>query len=642
MEQGIKFVITGDTKGLGQATKKAEKEIEGLGDSVDTASGKVDKGSDSVEGMGEAAKKTGTETKSLAGELEDMAVKAATVASILEFARVVFTQLEEDTGFLSEAITGLSVQEQRAAETQRELNKAIGEGIGTAKSEITQLQSLISIAQDEANARETRQAAVNKINEEYPDFIDNLKLEEVNTINIREAVDSLTKSYIRQAQIKPLLDGLSEAIGKQEELLRTSGEEAATFSDKFVARMNPVLAITGRTTERIEELGEMRKFLDFTALDKDIKQFTDRINELNKAELEEFGFQSDSGKTSKDLEKLRKDFVSTQQKITKAQQRENAKRAAELERELNRQAAIQKRVTAQLWRDEQDAAELAANEIKTDIAEIYRDSGAQALDLGIAENIRQEADASEAPIKKLESSLEGLQDVLKRFDLSDIDLSGLSSQQLDALGTKLENLTFQSEIFGNAIQSAFSGAAKEISDALETGNAIIDGFVSSIINSLATLAASYLANELFGKALAQKLILTEQAKSNANAITIASSAAAAAGPLGIGLFPGFLATMLAQINGAFAGVQALGAFAQGGIIGGGSFTGDNVLIRANSGERILTTQDQSLLTRFLRGETTGSMNQTGGLPNLEASTVLRGSDIYLSWKRADRNNNRFF
>src|SRR5690606_30988877 len=131
----------------------------------------------------------------------------------------------------------------------------------------------------------------------------------------------------------------------------------------------------------------------------------------------------------------------------------------------------------------------------------------------------------------------------------------------DMLGSKLEGLADKSQMFGDAVQSSFSALSSELSGALSTGISVIDAFTSSILNSLGQMAAAWLTNELFSKAVAQKLMLVEQAKSNANAITIASSAAAAAGPLGIALFPGFLAAISAQINGAFAVAQGIAAFA---------------------------------------------------------------------------------
>ena len=78
-----------------------------------------------------------------------------------------------------------------------------------------------------------------------------------------------------------------------------------------------------------------------------------------------------------------------------------------------------------------------------------------------------------------------------------------------------------------------------------------------------------------------------------------------------------LATMISSINGI---KQATEGFAQGGIVGGNSFSGDNTLIRANAGEAILTRSQQGILASALEG---------GPMQNMQLDTVIRGEDIRL-------------
>ncbi len=78
-----------------------------------------------------------------------------------------------------------------------------------------------------------------------------------------------------------------------------------------------------------------------------------------------------------------------------------------------------------------------------------------------------------------------------------------------------------------------------------------------------------------------------------------------------------LATMISSINGI---KQATEGFAQGGIVGGNSYSGDNTLIRANAGEAILTRSQQGILASALEG---------GPMQNMQLDTVIRGEDIRL-------------
>lgn len=68
--------------------------------------------------------------------------------------------------------------------------------------------------------------------------------------------------------------------------------------------------------------------------------------------------------------------------------------------------------------------------------------------------------------------------------------------------------------------------------------------------------------------------------------------------LGAGIAIAGVASILALIAG-------LPKFAEGGIIGGSSYSGDKVLGRFNSGERVLTKPDQAYLTKVLKGGATG-------------------------------------
>ena len=81
-----------------------------------------------------------------------------------------------------------------------------------------------------------------------------------------------------------------------------------------------------------------------------------------------------------------------------------------------------------------------------------------------------------------------------------------------------------------------------------------------------------------------------------------------------------LMTMVGQLN-------KLNTFANGGIVGGNSYFGDRQLIRANSGEMVLTRSHQARLFNILDGH--GAIR---GNTSSEITWRLRGSDIYGSLK----------
>ena len=78
-------------------------------------------------------------------------------------------------------------------------------------------------------------------------------------------------------------------------------------------------------------------------------------------------------------------------------------------------------------------------------------------------------------------------------------------------------------------------------------------------------------------------------------------------------------------------VHSLTGYAQGGIVEGNSYSGDNIPIMANAGEVVLTKAQQNNLAQTLEGNGLGNINVTGR---------LNGTDILLSADRAAQASGR--
>lgn len=252
----------------------------------------------------------------------------------------------------------------------------------------------------------------------------------------------------------------------------------------------------------------------------------------------------------------------------------------------------------------------------------------------IAKSTRSYIDSVTGEVKQITADI-SKEDLAIINPFSDLKLE-MPVIENEAFTNSLEEAFNRTKIFTDAVGSAFSSLGGVISNALATGNAIVDAFVGSITNSLSSLLAEFVANQLAMAVLGKTQIAGEQAKANASGIVVATQGATAFGPLAPLALPGLLASTAATINAAFA---PLYTFSQGGIVPGGSFVGDKVPILANGGEMILTAQDQSLLTHVLRGGYAGTMNKGGG-QTLEVVGRIRNEDIYLSNKRAAKKNRR--
>ena len=133
--------------------------------------------------------------------------------------------------------------------------------------------------------------------------------------------------------------------------------------------------------------------------------------------------------------------------------------------------------------------------------------------------------------------------------------------------------------FSNAVVASFNALGGQLKNIFETGNVVVDAFVGSILDSLTALAEGFIRQLIFEKIFATGKKVVDAGKASSNAVVIATSAAAALGPVG-----------------AFAGIQA---FEHGGMVGGSSFSGDKLFARVNSGEMILNNRQQGNLSKMI-------------------------------------------
>ncbi len=132
--------------------------------------------------------------------------------------------------------------------------------------------------------------------------------------------------------------------------------------------------------------------------------------------------------------------------------------------------------------------------------------------------------------------------------------------------------------------------------------------------------------------LAYKTIAVAQGMMNTYLAATAAYAAglATGGPAGLILGP--IMAGVAVSAGLANVAKIAGAFAQGGIVGGGSYSGDNMTARVNSGEMILNGRQQSELFAMANG--------MGGRQQIEVVGYISGDVIRLTNKRSEYMANK--
>lgn len=202
-----------------------------------------------------------------------------------------------------------------------------------------------------------------------------------------------------------------------------------------------------------------------------------------------------------------------------------------------------------------------------------------------------------------------------------VEDEGIDQLVKDALGLDKDAMEYYNELLESGMDKmqAFELAGRRMAQNNTKTFADMAGGMAGAFNQMATMLTEYGKNnekaQKAAKAFALAGILADQAKSISNtaisisnAVAGATAAAASTGPAAPFVLGGYIATMvgavLAQIaSTATAFIQAkqllsgadAGAFEQGGIVGGTSYTGDKLTARVNSREMILTQQQQARL-----------------------------------------------
>lgn len=198
---------------------------------------------------------------------------------------------------------------------------------------------------------------------------------------------------------------------------------------------------------------------------------------------------------------------------------------------------------------------------------------------------------------------------------------------------KLEQAKADTQIFADGVGSSVSALASDLSSSLATGNAALDAFVGSVIQGLAQVAAAQLTGLIATQAVVGKDIAIKQAGATADAIKSATSTASSTGPAAAFVLPALVGAAIGFIAASFAGIK----FAHGGIVPGGSFTGDKIPAMLNSGEAVMNQQQQANTLMAIANGNSNSLQGNRKSSTFVLETKLRGSDLLLAIKREEKS-----
>lgn len=656
MEQGIKFTITGDTSGLDKAAKDAEnalgklnskisqlekdiadniritqgyeKAVEDLSREFKSGIISQDKYAKSLQRLQRDEKETSIETDRLRKELAKLKRDQKSLASV--------------TPTITSANNKLGKSQRKTSASAVEFGRLLGDlpyGIQGVANNIQQLAFVMG-------AGGALQIGIAVVTGLLTVFRDQFKKSEDVISKFQKEISNVSSSSI--VEFKLLTDTVLDTTASQEEQAR-----ALEILDNKYSDFDTSLLKNKNTYDKARESIDLyiNKLVEQARAQAALKLIEEKATKI--LEIEEkrrlkirnsFGSKDEEG-----LEKRRKSLLELNNRQLKDNESLRLKREKQINERFDSVKTQGEKEIRQLELEIFQLANLAniRDQILFGDSKKQAKTGSKSLATGlvlsftpqivsdpkeIAKSTRSYIDSVTGEIKQITSDI-STEDLAIINPFSDFKLE-VPAVENEAFTNSLEEAFNRTKIFTDAVGSAFSSLGGVISNALATGNAIVDAFVGSITNSLSSLLAEFVANQLAMAVLGKTQIAGEQAKANASGIVVATQGATAFGPLAPLALPGLLASTAATINAAFA---PLYTFSQGGIVPGGSFVGDKVPILANGGEMILTAQDQSLLTHVLRGGYAGTTNRGGG-QTVEVVGRIRNEDIYLSNKRAAKKN----
>jgi hypothetical protein len=198
-------------------------------------------------------------------------MKAALLATGVGAAIVGIAMLVEKMRSMREAA-------EKAAQAQRPLIDVAKNASDNFKEEYKNIGPLIAVVGDLTQKMSTRRDALKQIQEIYPNFLANQKLEKVGAYELKQATANLTTEIIKNAKAKAAYDKIAELSAKkfELELKQTKDLEAAQkkSADLFAAGAG----LYARQVEETAKTNAKATKTQIDGIDKQIAAITDLIS----------------------------------------------------------------------------------------------------------------------------------------------------------------------------------------------------------------------------------------------------------------------------------------------------------------------------------------------------------------------------
>lgn len=545
-----------------------------------------------VEAFGHLQKSTGSTGAALKAVASSMLGSGGILlaVSLVTTGLTYMSQKGLTVGDVFNKITG-NFDEARAS--LQELNV---EAVKGSADQIASMNAYVSVASNVNLSMSDRLIAVENLQKEYPAYFGNLTKEQILNGNVAGAVKGVTAALIAKAKAAALTDRIVKLAEEEEKITNSVNNSIAAQFKQYQLTKKEAFEAAVILNKQLR--GE---------IDLEAELAAGRANNLSKAEKTALAAYTYS-QTLQGLGGELRTNVAAQDKLTKS---------------------LEQSYAAFIKIETQTTKAKTAKTAKVDVTPKVEAIPTFVFDPNkVQDELR----------KELEVLKFYLGDAEKDFKKNPIQLNiplqaVTTGSEFEAYAAKLKQAKEDTQIFANGAGAAVNSLASSLASSLETGNAALDAFVGSVIQGLAEVAAAQVAGLIAKQTVAVASLSTDAAVSTGNAVTAATSTAAATGPAAAFVLPVLVGAAIGFIAAAFAGIK----FAHGGIVPGGSFTGDKIPAMLNSGETVMNSQQQANTLMAIANGSSNSLQSNIKSDNFVLETKLRGSDLLLAIKREEKS-----
>jgi hypothetical protein len=407
-----------------------------------------------------------------------------------------------------EATKTLAEELEKYRETLDQVNQAQLIGLVNARKESQSFENLRLQAENANIPLEERRKAVEALQQKYPKYLSDLSEEQILTGEVGTAYKSLTEDIIANSKARAA-----------SELIQQNSNDLLTLELQLREKQEERLNKVSQAQAQVDKLISKRQEDGFLT-PGDLQRYDSLISSINNANdglIEE-------AEIKKEIEKLNKTNDGLVSQIS-----ENIEKGARFTKDTAEQ--VERSVTA-------------AKELKDNFAEIF--------DIDPEEINKRISDAfsgGDTQFKDIKVKVDFEQEQVDEGTQAVIDSMILIGDEVNKLETSFNDLIENNSI--GILNQSLSDLGNQIVDSFETGNAVLDNFLKSVLKSVPQIVSAFSKLQAARKAQANGAVASATKEATADGVAIGTSAAKALGPIGLAVLPVFIAGALAIISSAF-------------------------------------------------------------------------------------------